>query len=485
MVDYNDIESRYKKDCESLEVQPPLDGWARVEASLNSQKKDRKVLWLFLSGVAATLLAFVTLSTLDLFSPKHDNQPLLSINNDSHMNIDRPQEIIQKEPDKIYPDKIIHNNKKDINILSDSNLSQYREQLTLSSVNNHTSKQNRGQYDKVEKREDKEQVKSGKKDEKQSDQIIPYQHSNIFTVSNYFVTDEVEIKSLKKIYAKINWEELFPVKEDVGITKKTSQFGKRIDIGGVYSPVYAYRQASGSTESRSATASNSPDEKGLVNSGGGLRVGVTINKKWSLESGFRFARIGQEVNSQVDVNNILTLRSNDDESTSVLPTVSLDNSLGVIKQISQETNMANNILYNTSSSNQLVGLSASNDYTSGSIEQNLDYIEVPLTFRYYMIKKGMTLSLSAGVSTNWLISNKVYLSNNSDRQYIGETSGISSMTLSSHAGVALSVPIIGRLSLQFEPRVNYFMQEINKDYPVSFKPYSFGVFSGIQYTFGK
>ena len=134
---------------------------------------------------------------------------------------------------------------------------------------------------------------------------------------------------------------------------------------------------------------------------------------------------------------------------------------------------------------KVVGFESNTSEAKAELEQRIDYLEIPITFRFYVPTNGkVKLSLAGGVSTNWLIDNNAYLTSDGNKQSLGGTNDISSMTWSSHAGVALSVPIVGHLSFKLEPRINYFLSDINSDHPIGFRPYSFGLFSGVQYSFG-
>jgi len=53
------------------------------------------------------------------------------------------------------------------------------------------------------------------------------------------------------------------------------------------------------------------------------------------------------------------------------------------------------------------------------------------------------------------------------------------MGLSTHAGIALSVPLVKGLHLRMEPRIDYFIFDIGEDSPGAYRPYSLGVFSGL------
>jgi hypothetical protein len=311
--------------------------------------------------------------------------------------------------------------------------------------------------------------------------------SNIHLANNYLDIDNVEIKPLEKQSSKTNWFDFYKVDSEASNPDKSAiRFIKKIEVGGVYSPVYAYRQTSGSANAPATMAAGStPSEKGLVYGGGGLRVNVLVSKKWGVESGVRYSRLGQEITSPVYSDEFMSTATSEIESGYRLNKIPLYNSMGSISTQSNNVKLENDLFYYTANQNYIVELSSSDVINTGKIEQNIDYLEVPLSIRYYIINKGVALSVSAGLSTNWLIANDVYRTADSNRKKIGETSGLSAVTMSSNGGLALTVPLTKRLSIQFEPRVNYFLSDINKEFAGSFKPYSFGVYSGIQYSIGK
>ena len=228
------------------------------------------------------------------------------------------------------------------------------------------------------------------------------------------------------------------------------------------------------------------DEKGILYGGGSLNINVKMNKKWSVESGVRYARMGQKVtpDTYTDMFNIMSI---DNSGNNVLRQVTLSNSMGNIL-VDNDINIISQYNGNlqevgkSKTSNQISRFES--EGTINKLELNIDYLEVPLTMRYYFIDNKISLSMSAGVSANFLINNGAYLLNNNSKERIGEISDISGLSMSTHAGLSFSLPIVGQLSLQVEPRVNYFVSDINKD-DFQFHPYSFGVFSGVKYKFGK
>lgn len=217
-------------------------------------------------------------------------------------------------------------------------------------------------------------------------------------------------------------------------------------------------------------------------------MNVGLGKNWGIESGVLYARMGQEVSSRVDDRMVYGM-SYQNNGYAKVKTISLDNSMGLIRQNQASAEVIpSDIQSSAKTQSLLLAYNTESNSESGAtgFSQYIDYIEIPLTFRYYVINSNSTrLSLSAGVSTNVLIDNGAYLKEDGSRQKIGETEGLSTMNFSTHAGIAVTVPIVGPLSLRVEPRINYFLNSINEGYPIKFKPYSAGLYTGLQYFIGR
>jgi hypothetical protein len=132
------------------------------------------------------------------------------------------------------------------------------------------------------------------------------------------------------------------------------------------------------------------------------------------------------------------------------------------------------------SSDELIDLASTDE--KPVLKQSLGYIRVPVTLRYQLLKTGRVgLYMSGGISTNWLIDNDAYLERGDEKQRIGETNGLSKTGFSTHAGVAVAVPLYRGLRLRMEPRIDYFISDISEGSSINFRPYSFGVFTGLFY----
>jgi hypothetical protein len=251
----------------------------------------------------------------------------------------------------------------------------------------------------------------------------------------------------------------------------------RLTVGGEYSPTYAFRGVSGSVPSRNS-------ESGLITSGGGFSMAIRVNSRWQVETGVKYAMLGQQVVADVSPEQSYRVYALSAENGVNVKEVPLSNSLGVINSNTSPAPASDARAFQ-SAGNELIELQADmKDVRENPLlEQNFSYVKIPFTLRYKVFSLNrLDLFLSGGISTNWLVDNNAYLHISGQKQRIGETDGLARMGFSTHAGVAVAIPVFGRLHLRMEPRVDYFISDVSEGSPVSFKPYSVGVFTGVFYT---
>ncbi len=88
-----------------------------------------------------------------------------------------------------------------------------------------------------------------------------------------------------------------------------------------------------------------------------------------------------------------------------------------------------------------------------------------------------------GLNAGLVVGNNAYVENNSGRQRIGNTEDISNLNLSGTFGIGINYDLSKHLSLAVEPRFNYYLHSINTNPDVSYKPYRFGLYTGVYYAF--
>ncbi|GAF04150.1 outer membrane beta-barrel protein [Saccharicrinis fermentans] len=269
-----------------------------------------------------------------------------------------------------------------------------------------------------------------------------------------------------------------PSDENEENKKRALQFA----LGGQFSPSYSYRETQAST----ANQTKAVDEDGIMTYTGGIHLHIKTRKRWGVETGLYYSRMGQKFSNPLlgRSENMLYSASFSAGVRSTEP--NLQNSMGQIKL--KSTAQQDLIMdVSKSSANMQVNADSKNTYTSKDldlikVQQELDYIEVPFLLRYNILDRSVGLSISGGMSTHFLIGNSAYKLENSSKNKIGEMEDINNINYSAIIGLGLRTPLFKSLDFNFEPRIKYFMNSVTEK-GSSYKPYSVGIYTGISYTF--
>lgn len=477
MGDLNNFELKYKKESQQLTETPPADMWNRIEASLDAKSNKKAFMWWPISVAAGVALLFLLGIQHLINSPSSNNNQLVIApleEDKTHENFNLPTPInaeitteVTTSNATIYQPPIKEVDKENTIKSNDKSAKQEISPIFVSKNLAYSTTKDNANNIKTDK----------------AIPLIAYQPD-----VPLFKNAKVKISNIQKERPTDNsWLEKYNVDNGTDNLKKGKDIASKVQIGGSVSPSYNFRQISNNTPYNQPTNPNS--EEGIITLAAAFDLNVKVHKNWAIESGVRYARMGQQVHAGSYNESIYAMASGfGDNRTPKFSKVSLANSMGDVNAKLQSNNHQKMIsTMDYASTMKVVGLEVTNNEAiAAELEQHIDYIEIPLTFRYYLPTDGaIKLSLAGGVSTNWLINNNAYLKTEGERQALGATSNISNMTWSGHAGVAMSVPLVGQLSFKIEPRINYFLSDINQEHPIGYKPYSFGLFSGVQYSFGK
>ena len=118
-----------------------------------------------------------------------------------------------------------------------------------------------------------------------------------------------------------------------------------------------------------------------------------------------------------------------------------------------------------------------------SFIQNFDYIEIPLYLRYTLIDARFDVVMLGGLSSNVLVGNQIFVDNGSGKSLVGKTKDMESLNYSGTLGLGFRYGLSKRISLNLEPRIKYYLNSLNSNSSVSYKPYTIGVFTGLSYEF--
>ncbi len=121
--------------------------------------------------------------------------------------------------------------------------------------------------------------------------------------------------------------------------------------------------------------------------------------------------------------------------------------------------------------------------TSGEFSQVFDFVEIPLFLRYLILDSRVDLELAGGINAGLVVGNNAFINNDHGFQKIGKTRDISTVNFSASIGLGVTYDLGKHLSIALEPRMNYYMNSINKNPDVNFRPYRIGLYSGLYYEF--
>ncbi len=222
-------------------------------------------------------------------------------------------------------------------------------------------------------------------------------------------------------------------------------------------------------------------EEPLFSYSGGVAFSYKISKRFSIQSGLYYSSLGQKVeginsfsgfkpyDNAKGVDNFKVLTTNGTIHTSN-PDVFLvaDGSDRIL------TDFTNDVIDPKKANLQPV---------NSSLNQNFSYLELPVVLRYKIVDKTIGINLIGGISYNLLVNNIVYTTLDGNRYPVGDTKGLNPLTLSSSLGMGMEYKVSGKLSLNLEPTLRYYINPFSVTTGSYTHPYSFGIFSGLSYKF--
>jgi len=118
----------------------------------------------------------------------------------------------------------------------------------------------------------------------------------------------------------------------------------------------------------------------------------------------------------------------------------------------------------------------------GSINQKMGYVEMPIELSYKLLNSKFGVNVIGGFSTLFLNQNAIYLNSSVSSTKIGAADNLNAIHFSTNVGLGLKYGVSKKVNLKMEPVFKYQINTYNSD-SGGFKPYLFGIYSGISYTF--
>lgn len=258
-------------------------------------------------------------------------------------------------------------------------------------------------------------------------------------------------------------------------------------VGAQVSPEYNVSRSSHSQVYASNMISSSSNP---VDLGGGISVEFKKGKRWSLQSGVYYSGMGQSSGNSSYSNRNLTVSSDlstnhgqeyfnaavniDSKSSKMM----MNSTAGVI----EFSGVPSGIVLGTNLEDKTMASSAVVVSDTRFI-QNFEYLEIPLYLRYTLIDSRFDVEMLGGFSSNMLVGNQTFMESNTGKSLIGSTKDMEAMNYSGTLGIGLKYGLSKRIYLNVEPRVKYYLNSLNSNSSVTYKPYTIGVFTGLSYEF--
>jgi len=122
--------------------------------------------------------------------------------------------------------------------------------------------------------------------------------------------------------------------------------------------------------------------------------------------------------------------------------------------------------------------------TTGNAElrQSITYYEIPLEAKYNLLNKRFGINMIGGLSTLLLSNSEVSVNDQGFRSVLGEANNLNNVSFTTNVGLGFDYKISKRFKFNIEPMFKYQLNPYT-DSSVDFKPYYFGIYSGLSFKF--
>ncbi|MBN1187347.1 MAG: hypothetical protein JXB49_34030 [Bacteroidales bacterium] len=495
-LDRKNIDELFQNRMHDFEINPPTALWSRIDEEMGTlnKKKNRKIFWNV--AVAASIAASFALGFFISEKMGH------SINSEEITPV--TAQIENENTTLIQESEISHNQVVDpILVLNEGNRvvskrDPQHAQLVVNKVNSVSTRKN-----DIGTLQDEDIISNSEKVEEPVailNGTIKETEEGTLAENELLMEEQesIEIETLNSWdgneLANISTEEVHY--QDLFIADyKQDQTKNKIDkweVGGQMAPLYSYRNIE--TENLALENSFNEYQSGVMAYAGGVEVSYKTDKRFSIQSGIYYSKIGHS-----NKGNTMITKSGSDASTIVSDEYS---DVTYTAPGSQQNELYVNSStgdIQPSNANVAIGSNQERNYASFvnsdvsfygegenvDILQYFEYVEVPLIAKYKIIDRKIDFNLLGGVSSHVLVGRPIYLMIDGQKEWFGETSGISKFNYSSVVGLGIAYPVTNSLTLSVEPTFKYYLNSFYNDVrnEASFHPYSVGMFTGLTYSF--
>ncbi len=508
MSERKNIDKLFQEKFKDFEVEPSEIVWQNIEERLKEKKKRRIIpFWWKLTGVAAIIFLGIGVTNQYWYS-KSNLENAVVIENPSNKNSKgnskketivplKTEAIVLSEKSNSNPEKtfVSNENSNETSTKTSQNVISYSEkrnekknaktsnswvktiqsdsQIVLKTtekateeINNSISTQNLNQKNEKTIVQNEKDILKINLNEKSNIEEVSKNNSHETTPLVVKTEDKNNIKKTDStaIATVVSnaMEELLNEKENNLVIKEPEL--NRWQITPNFAPIYFGSTSNGSPID-STFAGNSKDYNNSL--GYGLGVSYAVNKKIKIRTGINKVSLSYKTNN---VAFYMGLESN-----------SIEN----INLASESQNMI--ILNKTPSpvTTAINGIAVADFQTEtfqGNLDQKMGYLEIPLELTYAVIDKKIGVNIIGGISTLFLNENEILMLSSNSISNVGEANNLRKIHYSTNVGLGLKYNFLKDFQANFEPMFKYQINTFTKE-DGGFKPYFFGLYSGVSYTF--
>ncbi len=217
-----------------------------------------------------------------------------------------------------------------------------------------------------------------------------------------------------------------------------------------------------STLSRNSKAYN-------TNVGYGIGVSYALNKKLSIRTGLN------KVNMSYDTRDITFFTGIQAKTLSNVSPVASSAMIHVESNISTSTSVP-------SEGGLLPFENSLMHKSTGLLRQEIGYLEMPLEMTYNIFDRKFGIKIIGGFSTMFLQDNKILIISENRDTVLGKANNLNDMHFSTNFGLGMKYSFYKAFEFNVEPTIKYQLNTYSSN-SGNFKPYLFGIYSGISYKF--
>lgn len=262
-------------------------------------------------------------------------------------------------------------------------------------------------------------------------------------------------------------EELLHEKENK-VAKEQGPKLNRWQITSNVAPIY-FGSTSGGSPIDSTFANKSKDYNTQM--GYGIGLSYAVNKRLTIRTGVN------KVSLDYDTKDVQLYAGLNEGGFRNLDTPAENEFLNFSRMVSDAKSATG-----SRSQANLAAADITTDKFTGSINQKMGYIEVPVEVSYAVINNTFGVNVIAGVSTLFLNENEVMLSSEGYKTNLGKANNLNTTHFSTNVGLGIKYTFLKSFEAKFEPIFKYQLNTFSKDNG-DFKPFFFGLYTGLSFRF--